>query len=153
MKRVLPFLLMFVLVPVFLIVPVLGAELSGGYYLTGDSALGKGLTFYIPSDYAEGCLTYDSSGNLFNISQSTIYLYCVEYPDYTISASRFSGFQYRQSSGGGYTSQDLNLKNIADTNVQIFDDHPLTALSTSSLLIMIAAVLVVGVGAFVILRR
>lgn len=151
MKRVLPFLFLCVLVPVLFVVPVLGAELAGGYYITGDSSLGKGLTFYVPADYAAGSLTYDSSGNLFNLTSSSIYLYCPDYPEYTIYASRFSGFQYRRSSGYDYV--DLRLSNVTDTNVEIFEDSPAPAVNSNFLLVMILAVVIVGVGAFVLLRR
>ena len=136
-----------------LTVSVLGAELAGGYYITGDSAMGKGLTFYVPADYAAGSFTYDENGCLFNLTSSTIYLYCPDYPEYTITASRFSGFQYRQASGAGYQYQDLNLKNVSATNVEIMEDSPSLALSLDKILIMILAVCIIGVGAYVVLRR
>lgn len=151
MKRVSFFFTSLILVLAFLVMPVLGAELAGGYYIVGDSAIGNGLTFYIPSDYAAGCLTYDSSGCLFNLTSSSIYLYCVEHPDYVIYAKRFSGFQY--STGGNYTYVDLNLRNVTDTNVEILVESPRMAFRDSDLLIMILSVCLIGVGAFVILRR
>lgn len=153
MKCVFPFLLFCILVPVLLVAPVLGAELSGGYYITGDCALGDGLTFYIPSDYAAGCLTYDEDGYLFNLTSSSIYLYCPDYPDYTIYASRFFGFQYRTDTGYGSSYVDLNLTNVTDTNVEIMTSSPAPAISANVLLVMILAVCIVGVGAFVLLRR
>lgn len=153
MKKILSFLPVLFLVPAFLIVPVLGAELAGGYYVTGDSALGSGLTFYVPADYAAGSLTYDSSGNLFNLTSSSVYLYCPDYPDYTIYAPRFSGFQYRSSSGSGYTYYDLNLRNVSAGNVEIYEDDPSPLHGADTVSIMILAVLIVGVGAFVLLRR
>lgn len=153
MKKSFVIFFSFVLVLVLIVVPVLGAELAGGYFVTGDSAMGNGLTFYVPSDYAQGSLTYDSSGNLFNLTSSSIYLYCPDYPDYTIYAPRFSGFQYRQSSGSGYTYQDLNLRSITDTNVEILDDSPALALGSDKILVMILAVCIIGVAAFVLLRR
>ena len=153
MKRILPLLFLCVLVPALLVVPVLGAELAGGYYITGDCALGKGLTFYVPSTYASGSFTYDENGNLFNLTSSTVYLYCTDYPDYTFSASRFSTFQYRTDSGYGSNTADLNLNNVTETNVEILMESPSLALSQDKLLVMILVVLIVGVGAFVILRR
>lgn len=104
--------------------PAAAAELQGGYYIVCDCALGSGVRFYVPASAAEGCLTYDSSGYLFNISNSTIYLYSPDYPDYTFSASRFAGFQYRASSGAGYTYYDLNIRNVTDTNVEIYTEDP-----------------------------
>lgn len=156
MKRLFPSLLLcvLVLVPVLLAVPVLGSELAGGYYITGDSALGNGLTFYVPADYAAGSLTYDEDGYLFNVTSSSIYLYCPDYPDYTIYASRFSGFQYRPStSSGSYSYTDLNLTNVTVTNVEILEGSPSLVLGSDKILIMILAVLIIGVCSFVVLRR
>lgn len=136
-----------------IVVPVLGADLAGGYYITGDSAMGMGLTFYVPTDFANGSLTYDSNGNLFNLTSSSVYLYCPDYPEYTIYAPRFSGFQYRQSSGAGYQYQDLNLRNVTATNVEIMEDSPSLALGSEKILIMILVVCIIGVAAYVILRR
>jgi len=110
-------------VPV-LLVQVAAAQLQGGYYFVCDCALGNGVRFYVPASAAEGSLTYDSSGYLFNVSGSTVYLYSPDYPDYTFSAARFSGFQYRVSSGVSYDTVDLNATNITDTNVEIFTEDP-----------------------------
>lgn len=152
MKRIF-FFLSLCLVLVLLAVPVLGAELSGGYYFTADSALGDGLTFYIPTDYASGSLTYDENGYLFNLTASSIYLYCPDYPDYTIYASRFSGFQYRTDSNYGSTYIDLKLTNVTAANVEIMEKSPPLSPSQDQILIMILCVSIIGVGAFVLLRR
>lgn len=152
MRRFSLFLLPF-LVSALLVVPVLGAGLAGGYYITGDSALGDGLTFYIPSNFVSGSLTYDENGYLFNLTSSSIYLYCPDYPDYTIYASRFSGFQYRTDSNYGTTYLDLNLTNITAANVEILEESPELPVSQDKLLYMILAAVIVGIGAFVILRR
>lgn len=153
MKRSLSFLFLLLLASAFLVMPVLAADLSGGYYITGDSALGSSKTFYVPADYAVGSLTYDSSGNLFNLTSSSIYLYSPDYPDYTIYAPRFSAFQYRTDSNYGSSYVSLNLNNITDTNVEIFEKDPSPLHSADKVSIMILAVLLVGVGAFVLLRR
>lgn len=152
MQRISVLLLLFLLVSVFLVTPTLAAELDGGYYMVGDSALGQGLTFYIPADYAAGSLTYDSSGYLFNLTDSSVYLYCPDYPDYTIYASRFSVFQYRRNTGG-YSYEDLNLRNVSEANVEIFKKDPSPLHGADTVSIMILAVLIIGVGAFVLLRR
>lgn len=132
--------------------PVLAAELAGGYYIVGDCALGKGLTFYVPSNYAVGSFTYDSSGNLFNLTNSTVYIYCAQYPGTTVYARRFEPFIYNTENGYN-TYADLRLTNISDTNVEIFSESPRLALSDTNILVMILSVCLVGVGAFVILRR
>lgn len=153
MKHFLLLLCILLLASAFLVMPVLAAELSGGYYITGDSALGSDMTFYVPADYAAGSLTYDSSGNLFNLTSGSIYLYSPDHPDYTIYAPRFSAFQYRTDSSYGSSYVALSLKNISDTNVEIFDEDPTLLPHYDVVSIMILAVLIIGVGAFVLLRR
>lgn len=114
---------LFVLVMVCcsIIVPASAAELQAGYRFICDCALGSGVEFFIPTTYAAGSLTYDSSGILINLTASTIYLYCPAYPDYTFTASRFSGFTYRSS---GYDTRDLNIRNVQTQNVEIFTEDP-----------------------------
>ncbi len=154
MKRIVFSVILIMLLCCSMIIPALGAELQGGYYLTGDSAMGSGLTFYVPADYAEGSLTYDSSGNLFNLTSSSIYLYCPDYPGYTIYAPRFSGFQYRASSGTGYQYEDLMLHNISATNVQIFTSDPGYQLPDYQLfLILVGLVLAFGLAFIIVPRR
>lgn len=152
MKRIVPVLVVFMIL-VFLTVPAMGADLQGGYYFVADSSLGSGLKFYVPSDFANGSLTYDSSGYLFNLTASSVYLYCPDYPDYSIYAPRFSGFQYRSGIGSGYTYLDLNATNITDTNLQIFEADPGRSLGSSELLLLVAILLIVLIGCIVIVRR
>lgn len=149
MKRVLPFLVLCLLVLAFTAFPALGAELSGGYYVVGDSAIGQDLTFYVPSDYATGSLTY-SGGYLFNLTASSVYLYCPDYPDYTIYAPRFSVFQYRTNDNYGTSYQPLNLRSISDSNVEIFEDHPSDALSVGLLFAVIIGCLLFLIGILLI---
>lgn len=104
-----------------LVIPVGAADLEGGYRFTCDCALGTGVEFYIPTTYAAGSLTYDSSGYLFNLTSSTIYLYSPSHPDYTFTANRFSGFTYRASN---YDTRDLNIRNVKTQNVEIFTEDP-----------------------------
>ena len=150
MKRVLPFLVLCLLVLAFTALPALGAELSGGYYVVGDSAIGQDLTFYVPSDYATGSLTY-SGGYLFNLTSSSVYLYCPDYPDYTIYAPRFSVFQYRTNDNYGTTYQPLNLRSISDSNVEIFEDQPSDALSDGLLSKIIVACFVILAGIMLVI--
>lgn len=152
MKKIIPFLLLF-LVLALAAVPALGATLSGGYYMLADCDLGYGLTFYVPADCAVDCLTYDDSGYLFNLSNDPVYLYCADYPFYTFYAPRMSVFMYRNSSVAGVGYESLNLTNVTETNIQIMDTHPPAAVDVSRILVMIASILILGVGAKVILRR
>ena len=150
MKRVFPVLVV-LLVLVTLTVPVMAADLQGGYYFVADSALGTGVKFYVPSDFANGSLTYDSSGCLFNLTASSIYLYCPDHPEYTIYAPRFSVFQYR--AGSGYNYADLNITNVTETNLQIYEAAPGKSLGSSELMLLIVVLLVVMIGGLVIVPR
>ncbi len=152
MKRAVPFFLALVLVAGSVVLPAAGAELAGGYYITGDSALGNGLTFYIQSDYANGSLTYDSAGNLFNLTSASVYLYCTQYPDYQIYAPRFDVFQYREGTSG-YTYEDLNLHNVTASNVIIYDEDPPILPDSNRTLVMILVVMMILGAILVIFRR
>ena len=132
-------------------VPVFGADLEGGYYFVADCSLGSDIKFYIPADFASGSLTYNDSGHLFNLTSSTIYLYSPSYPGYTINASRFSTFQYR--SGNGYEYTALNITDISDTNVQIYEKDPGVTPGSSELLMVLCCLFVILIGCIVILRR
>lgn len=150
MKRVFPVLVV-LLILVTLTVPVMAADLQGGYYFVADCALGSGMKFYVPADFANGSLTYDSSGYLFNLTASSIYLYCPDHPEYTIYAPRFSSFQYR--AGSGYSYEDLNVTNVTESNLQIYEAAPGKSLGSSELMLLIVVLLIVLIGCLVIVRR
>lgn len=50
---------------------------------------------------------------IVNMSNSTIYLYCSEFPGYTFSASRFGPITYRESNASGYQSVELIVSDAA----------------------------------------
>lgn len=154
MKRVLVLCFVLILVVACLAFPVLAADLAGGYFIVADSVLGRNMKFYFSSDFSAGSLTYDDQGYLFNLSNTNVYLYCPAYPETSMFAQRFSRFKY-QTSTSGYvnTMEDLQLRNVTDTNVLILDSAPRMRLPDTDLLTLIFSVLLIGVGAFVILRR
>lgn len=137
-------------------VPVLYASggIVGGYYFVADCALGQDVKFWVPADFSQGSITFDSSGGLVNMTNSTIYLM----PDdttlnssYTIQAPRFSSFLYRRDASG-YTWSDLNISNISDTNISWLDDTP-QAVPQSSYFVLIASILVIGFLALFAFKR
>ena len=132
--------------------PVLAADLQGGYYMVADSALGNDLKFYIPAEYATDCITFDENGYAFNVTGSSIYLYCPDYPGYTIYAARMSNFQYRRDSSG-YQYEDLNLRNVSETNIVFLEESPPRLPGTQQLLVLLVVVLIIFCGAWVILRK
>lgn len=124
-------------------------SLSGGYYFVCDCALGSDVKFYVPLEWAHDVFTYDDTGAPVNLSMNTCYAYCPEYPDYTFSCSRFSTFTYRQSN---YSTTDLNITGISDTNIQFMTDEGVR-LSDSEILVLIAGLLFILVVGSWILRR
>jgi hypothetical protein len=136
--------------------PILYASggIVGGYYFVADCALGQNIKFWVPADFSQGSITFDSSGGLVNMTNSTIYLM----PDdttlnssYTIQAPRFSSFLYRRDASG-YTWSDLDISNISDTNISWLDDTP-QAVPQSSYFVLIASILVIGFLALFAFKR
>lgn len=127
---------------------VADGDLAGGYYFVCDCALGDDLKFYVPVEWAHDVFTTDSSGELVNLSSSTCYAYCPDYPDYTFSCSRFNSFTYRAS---GSTTADLNISSVSDTNMSFFDSDSVL-LSSEDILLLMAAFLFVLIGLTVIRR-
>lgn len=123
--------------------------LSGGYYFVCDCALGNDLKFYVPLEWAHDVFTLDRSGALVNLSNSTCYAYCLAYPDYTISCSRFGTFTYRASN---YNTTDLQITNISDTNIELLEDESRLP-SDSDVLLLIAALIFVFGACGVLIRR
>lgn len=118
---------------------------TGGYWFVCDCALGYDLKFYIPSDWASDQFTLDASGAPVNMSNSTVYAYCPDFPDYTFSCSRFSSFVYRQNN---YSNEDLKITKISDTNIDFLEDdhvrlsdYDLKVLGCS-LIFLVAAILI-----------
>lgn len=120
--------------------PLAGVStLAGGYYFVADCALGSDLKFYVPLEWAHDVFTFDSSGSLVNLSNTTCNAYCPAYPDYTFSCSRFGTFTYRATN---YNTTDLQIRNISETNIEILEDES-RRISDSDLLVLIAALIFV----------
>lgn len=122
---------------------------TGGYWFVCDCALGYDLKFYIPSDWSSGQFALDTSGAPVNMSNSTVYAYCPDYPDYTFSAARFSNFVYRANN---YSNLDLNITDISDTNIDFLEDDQIRLsdydlkVLACSLIFLVAAILIVKRG-------
>lgn len=127
----------------------LDGSLAGGYYFVCDCALGSNLKFYVPLEWAHDAFTLDSSGELVNLSNSTCYAYCPEYPDYTFSCNRFGTFTYRATN---YSTTDLQIRNISETNIEFMEDE-MKRPSDSDLLFLIATLIFVFGALFILIRR
>lgn len=107
---------------------------EGFQYIVVDSALGE-IRLYFPSGVSPSAFVV-SKGALINMSNSTIYLYCPEYPDYTFSASRFSPLSYRADN---YNTTVLSGVSLLDQSYSVED---YTDIIVIFLLLFIAFVLV-----------
>lgn len=124
-------------------------SLAGGYYFVADCALGSDVKFYVPLEWAHDVFTFNSSGNLVNLSNTTCYAYCPAYPDYTFSCSRFGTFTYRATN---YNTTDLRITNISDTNIEFLEDD--TQLPSDSEMMIVIATMIFLFGACnLVLRR
>lgn len=103
-------------------------------YIDIESNLGQ-ITLYFPRGTSPSSFVI-SSGALVNMSNSTIYLYCPQYPEYTFSASRFGPLSYRQS---GYDTTVLTGVSIVD---QSYDLAEYTDVLVIVLLLFVAFILI-----------
>lgn len=122
---------------------------TGGYWFVCDCALGSDLKFYVPADWAFDMFALDNSGAPVNMSNTTVYAYCDQFPDYTFSCSRFGKFTYRTSNN--YNSADLNITEISDTNIDFLENNGLR-LSDYDLRIMVCSLIIV-VAAILIFKK
>lgn len=122
---------------------VSAGSISGGYYFVCDCALGSGIKFWVPSDFKADAIALSDSG-LVNMTNQSIYLMPdnPSFGNYTIYASRFGKFQYRRNSSE-YDYQDLNIRNISDTNISFLSDT-LRAVPDSTYWIVLIAICILG---------
>lgn len=92
------------------------ADLEGLVYYDVNSSLGE-IRLYLPQGMDKNTLQL-VDGQLVNTTNSTVYPFCPDFPDYTFSASRWSSVQYR-TSGTNYTNFDLTGVSIQDTHVPL----------------------------------
>lgn len=107
---------------------------EGFQYIVVDSSLGE-ITLYFPHGVSPSSFVV-SKGALINMSNSTIYLYSPEFPDYTFSASRFSPLSYRADN---YSTTVLSSVSIVDQSYSV-DDY--TDIIVIFLLLFISFILI-----------
>lgn len=91
---------------------VSSGDLNDLTYYDIDSSLGE-IRIYLPEGYNSNTLQI-FDGHLINTTNSTIYPYCPDYPEYTFQASRWSSLCYRPNASG-YSYTDLENVVILDT--------------------------------------
>lgn len=87
-------------------------EFSGLAYLDLSCTLGD-IRLYLPHG-VELDVMQVRDDLLYNVSNSTVYLYCPQYPEYTFSASRFAPVMYRADSYSSYTLSDVALSGSSE---------------------------------------
>lgn len=122
------------------------APLQAGCYIQADTSELGTVMIYIPFSFQEKSLTFDRSGNLVNISGSTISgLVYRGSTSYQFRISSFSTPQYRQSSSSSYSWENLNVNHVISTNAQILDDGHEVPLYPSERMVQLIVVFLLGV--------
>ena len=129
--------------------------LNGSPFLTvNTSELGQ-IDIYLPVDFMQDTFTTTSSGNVYNLTNSTIT--CIAFSgstSYTVRWLSFSNPSYRvdSSSGYGYTYNDLTITEIINTNLELIDSYDDFVVVNNSLLFVIVVALL-GVIVFCLFLR
>lgn len=105
--------------------PPTDAPFYGGVYITGVTRELGSVTVYLPINYQSGYLGLTSSGNLYNVSSSSIsgVLYRGN-TEYDFRLYSWSTPQYRVQDSGYYQYEDLTFTSITASNAEIFDSFP-----------------------------
>lgn len=101
--------------PVVYAAPTEADSFAGLAYYDVSTNLGD-IRLYLPSGVSSDTFQLEGT-SLINMSNSTVYLYCPEFPNYTFSASRFNSITYRTSN---YDSSDLVVNDFV--RYSAFDD-------------------------------
>lgn len=70
------------------------------------------ITLYLPYGTGMNALLHDGD-SLRNMTDSTIHLYCPEFPEYVFSASRYSPVTYREPNGTNYQTVQLIVSDVS----------------------------------------
>lgn len=98
--------------------PLQASYLQGGFYFDCSTSLGA-LRLYVPSEWASDRLALTSGGAPFNLSTSTLYLYCPDRPDLEFFARRFSEISYRDRNEH---DRPLSVTSISSSNIDFMSD-------------------------------
>ena len=120
------------------------APLEGGYYIDCSAGL-----IFVPREAQYGAFTYDSSGDIVNITDSTIS--GVIQRSGTLYDLRFSSFgtaQYRVRDGSSWQWTDISTGTVSASNVEIFDNGDAVRLWPTSTMLALVSILLLGVIAW-----
>ena len=107
-------------------VPPDGSDYTGSCYLVGNTVELGSVTVYLPVSYRTGYLGFTSSGNLRNVSNSTISgILFAGSREYDVRWSSWSTPQYRDTYGSDYYQyEDLTFTSVDYSNMEIADEFP-----------------------------
>lgn len=83
------------------------------------------ITLYLPYGVCNNALLHDGEV-LRNMTDTTIYLFCPEFPEYVFSASRYSPVTYREPNGTNYQTVQLIV-----SSTSVLSEDQLTVLFIS----------------------
>lgn len=140
--------------------PYAETGLTGGGFIECSSSIGD-ICIVFPVQYIDKCLTFTTSGNLFNVTNSTIS--CLVFVNGSQYSARFQSFgtlQYRVVSSSYYDYDDIVTGEISDTNVifttaseRINDNYYFDKYQIAVLSVLIAILFFVFLGWFLWHRR
>lgn len=105
--------------------PPVNPPFYGGVYITGSTRELGSVTVYIPVNYQSGYLGLTSSGNLCNVSSSSISGVIYRGSSvYDFRLSSWSEPQYRVRATSYYQYEDLTFTSITASNAEILDSFP-----------------------------
>lgn len=107
-------------------IPPDGSDYLGCCYLVGDTVELGSVTVYLPVSYRTGYLAFTSSGNLRNVTNSSVSdILFVGSRQYDVRWSSWSTAQYRDTSGSGYYQyEDLTFIDVTYSNMELADEFP-----------------------------
>ena len=120
------------------------APLEGGYYIDCEAGL-----IFVPREAQYGAFTYDSSGDIVNITDSTIS--GVIQRGGTLYDLRFSSFgtaEYRERDGSSWQWTSISTGTVSASNVEIFENGDAVRLWPSQTVLMLILILIGGIIAW-----
>lgn len=120
------------------------APLQGGYYIDCSAGL-----LFVPREAQYGAFAYDDSGELVNITDSTIYGIIQRGSSvYELRFSSFGTAEFRERDGSSWQWTSVSTGTVSASNVEIFDDGNAVRLWPTSTMLALISILLLGVIAW-----
>lgn len=120
------------------------APLQGGYYIDCSAGL-----IFVPREAQYGAFAYDDSGELVNITDSTIFGIIQRGSSvYDLRFSSFGTAEFRERDGSSWQWTSISIGTVSSTNVEVFDDGNAVRLWPTSTMLALISILLLGVIAW-----